>query len=64
MGVCLGDKMYDGCPEFITEFKDCGSLTPKMIAWNDMAIYRGLNEHEVATVKNGRRALDTRWRGS
>ena len=61
----LGDKMYDGCPEFLTEFKDYGSLTAKMIAWNDMLqFYRGRNEHLVSVIKNGRAALDTRWRGS
>ena len=61
----LGDKMYDGCPEFLTEFKDYGDLTPEMIAYNDMLqFYRARNEHLVAAVKNGRAALDTRWRGS
>jgi hypothetical protein len=61
----LGDKMYDGCPEFLTEFKDYGRLEPQMIAWNDMLqFYRGRNEHIVSMVKNGRASLDTRWRGS
>ena len=65
----MGDKMYDGCPELLESFSPSsriiGNLTPKMIAWNDMLqFYRGRNEHEVATVKNGRRALDTRWCGS
>jgi hypothetical protein len=61
----LGDKMYDGCPEFLTEFKDYGSLDSSMLAWNDMLqFYRGRNEHAVSEVKNGRAALDTRWRGS
>ena len=54
--------MYDGCPELLESFSPSsriiGNLTPKMIAWNDMLqFYRGRNEHEVATVKNGRRAL-------
>ena len=31
----LGDKAYIGAPEFLTEFKDYGRLTPQMIAWND-----------------------------
>ena len=29
-----------------------------------LQFYRGRNEHEVAFVKDGRAALDTRWRGS
>ena len=51
--------MVDGCPEFLTEFKDYGSnMTPQMIAWNDMLqFYRGRNEHLVAAVKNGRATL-------
>ena len=58
----LGDKMYDGCPEFLTEFKDYGRLTPQMLEWNDvLQFYRGRNEHGVAFVKDGRAALDTRW---
>ena len=61
----VGDKMYDGCPEFLTEFKDYGNLSANMLEWNDMLqFYRGRNEHEVAFVKEGRAALDTRWRGS
>ena len=62
---CLGDKAYVGCPEFLTEFKDFGSLTEAKHAWNDtLQFYRGRNEHLVAAVKNGRAALDTKWRGS
>ena len=61
----LGDKMYDGCPEFLTEFKNHGALTREQLAWNDMLqFYRGRNEHIVSVVKNGRAALDTQWRGS
>ena len=61
----VGDKMYDGCPEFLTEFKNYGRLSPQHLAWNDMLqFYRGRNEHLVAAVKDGRAALDTRWRGS
>ena len=48
-----------------TEFKDYGRLTPDMLEWNNvLQFYRGRNEHEVAFVKDGRAALDTRWRGS
>ena len=61
----LGDKMYDGCPEFLTEFKNYGKLSAEMLAWNDMLqFYRGRNEHAVSEVKDGRAALEQRWRGS
>ena len=62
----LGDKMYmmdalSSC----TEFKDYGRLTPDMLEWNNvLQFYRGRNEHEVAFVKDGRAASDTRWCGS
>jgi hypothetical protein len=60
----LGDKMYFGCPEFLTEFKG-KHLPPQARTWNSMLQwYRGRNEHMVAEVKNGRRAISTKWRGS
>ena len=60
----LGDKAYVGCPEFLTEFKG-GNLPDEKVQWNNMLqFYRGRNEHLVAEIKNGRKALCTRWRGS
>ena len=57
--------MYAGLPEFLTEFKDYGSLTEEQLAFNDMLqFFRGRNEHLVASIKNGRKALCTKWRGS
>ena len=49
----------------VLHFKNYGSLNREQLGWNDMLqFYRGRNEHEVAFVKDGRAALDTRWRGS
>ena len=31
----LGDKAYVGCPEFLSEYKDYGSLTDDQRKWND-----------------------------
>ena len=60
----LGDKAYVGCPEFLTEFKG-KNLTPQQMTWNNvLQWYRSRNEHMVAEVKQGRKALDTKWRGS
>lgn len=60
----LGDKMYDGCPEFLTEFKG-RNITKQQRMWNNLLqFYRGRNEHLIATVKHGRAALSTKWRGS
>ena len=61
----LGDKADVGCPEFLSEFKDYGSLKDDELRWNDtLQFFRGRNEHLVAAVKHGRHALDTTWRGS
>ena len=61
----LGDKAYVGCPEFLTEYKDYGRLTAHQRGWNEMLqFFRGRNEHLVAAIKQGRKALDTQWRGS
>jgi hypothetical protein len=61
----VGDKAYVGCSEFITEFKDFGRLSEEQRDWNDMLqFFRGRNEHLVAAIKHGRKALDTKWRGS
>ena len=58
-------QAYVGCPEFLSEFKDFGSLTDKQRNWNNtLQFFRGLNEHLVAAVKSGRHTLDTTWRGS
>jgi hypothetical protein len=61
----LGDKAYVGCPEFLTEFKNFGTLSAEQRNWNDtLQFFRGRNEHLVAAVKDGRKALSTTWRGS
>jgi hypothetical protein len=62
----LGDKAYVGCPEFLTEFKVYGGgLTEEQLNWNNtLQFFRGRNEHLVAAVKQGRKAISTQWRGS
>ena len=61
----LGDKAYVGCPEFLSEYKDYGSLDDNKRAWNDqLQFFRGRNEHLVAAIKHGRNSLSTTWRGS
>ena len=45
-----------------TRLASCSTSGPQQLAWNDMLqFYRG---HIVSVIKNGRAALDTRWRGS
>ncbi len=59
----LGDNMYFGCPEFLTEFKG-NNLRAQKLTWNHLLQwYRGRNEHIVPEVKHGRKALCLQWRG-
>jgi hypothetical protein len=63
----LGDKAYVGSDEYLTEFKKppLGELTVAKKQHNAVIQhYRGRNEALVAQVKNGRKTLNTRWRGS
>ena len=54
----LGDKAYVGCPEFLSEYKNYGSLSDSERSWNDqLQFFRGRNEHLVAAVKNGSAAF-------
>ena len=47
-----------------TDFPAFGGRPPKDPHTDMLQFYWARNEHLVAAVKNGRAALDTRWRGS
>ena len=48
-----------------SEFKDCGSLTDGAAGLQRYAaVLPRRNEHLVAAIKHGRKALCTQWRGS
>ena len=64
----LGDKAYVGCDDAVTEYKKPvgAELTQKQKDWNKLVQHtRGsVGESAVAQLKNGRKALHSRWRGS
>ena len=64
---CAGVRWLPGVPDGVQRLRrrPRGALTEDQVDFNNMLqFYRGRNEHLVAAVKNGRNALDTKWRGS
>ena len=49
--ICM-QQMYEGLPEFLTEYKDYGKMTEEQLDFNDaLQFFRGRNEHLVSAIK-------------